>query len=170
VSEPKGRETRENKLNQVQKSGLDVAEGEVEGPWVLAYFGTDVDQGESTVGVDVDGVVGVGAEGGDEVWGCGSVKVLGLGDVVEELAVDEFLRRKPDVAALLVVNGVLVRVTVGREARWGSKEVLEGGDVDRGVKSLVRERSGQRRSRGRDSGDGCGDDWQGDVLDGNVLE
>jgi len=68
------------------------------------------------------------------------------------------------------MNGVLVRVTVGREARWGGKEVLEGGDVDRGVKSLVRERSGQRQSRGRDSGDGCSDDWQGDVLDGNVLE
>jgi len=58
---------------------------------VLAYFGTDVDRGESAVGVDVDGVMGVGAEGGDEVRGCVGVEVLGPGDVVEELAVDELL-------------------------------------------------------------------------------
>ena len=30
-------------------------------------------------------------EGGDEVWGCGGIKVLGLGDVIEELAVDKLL-------------------------------------------------------------------------------
>jgi len=59
---------------------------------VLAYFGTDVDQGKGAIGVDVDGVMGVGAEGGDEVRGCGGVKVLGPGDVIEELAIDEFLR------------------------------------------------------------------------------
>jgi len=58
---------------------------------VLAYFGTDVDRGEGAVGVDVDGMVGVGAEGSDEVGGCVGVEVLGPGDVVEELAVDEFL-------------------------------------------------------------------------------
>jgi len=58
---------------------------------VLAYFGTDVDQGKGAVGVDVDGVVGVSAEGGDEVWGCGGVKVLGPGDVIEELTIDKFL-------------------------------------------------------------------------------
>ena len=92
MSKPKGRKTRKNKLNQVQESGLDVTEGELRGPRVLAYFGTDVDRGEGAVRVDVDGVVGIGAEGGDEVWGCGSVEVLGPGDVIEELAVDEFLR------------------------------------------------------------------------------
>jgi len=58
---------------------------------VLAYFGTDVDRGESAVGVDMDGVMGVGAEGSDEVGGCIGVEVLGPGDVVEELTVDEFL-------------------------------------------------------------------------------
>jgi len=91
VSEPKGREARENKLNRVQKGGLDIAEGEVGGPRVLAYFGTDVDRGKGAVGVDVDGVMGVGAEGGDKVWGCGGVEVLGPGDMVEELAVDKLL-------------------------------------------------------------------------------
>ena len=92
MSKPKGRETRENKLNRVQKGGLDIAEGELGGPRVLAYFGTDVDWGESAVGVDVDGVMGIGAEGSDEVRGCGGVEVLGLGDVSEELAIDKFLR------------------------------------------------------------------------------
>ena len=91
MSEPKGREARENKLNRVQKGGLDVAEGEFGGPWVLAYFGANVDRGKGAVGVDVDGVMGVGAEGSDEVWGCVGVEVLGLGDVIEELAVDELL-------------------------------------------------------------------------------
>ena len=91
MSEPKGREAREDKLNRVQKGGLDIAKGEVGGPQVLAYFGTDVDRGKGAVGVDVDGVMGVGAEGGDKVQGCGGVEVLGPGDVVEELTIDEFL-------------------------------------------------------------------------------
>ena len=58
---------------------------------MLAYFGTDVDRGKGAVGVNVDGVVSVGAEGGDEIGGCVGVEVLGPGDVVEELTVDEFL-------------------------------------------------------------------------------
>jgi len=91
VSEPKGREVQENKLDRVQKGGLDVTEWELGGPRVLAYFGTNVDRGKGAIGVDVDGVVGVGAEGSDEVGGCVGVEVLGLGDVVEELAVDELL-------------------------------------------------------------------------------
>jgi len=91
VSEPKGRETRKDKLNQVQEGGLDVTEGEVGGPWVLAYFGTDVDQGEGAVRVDVDGVMGIGMEGGDEIQGCGGIKVLGPGDIIKKVAVDKFL-------------------------------------------------------------------------------
>ena len=59
---------------------------------MLAYFGTDVDWGEGAVGVNVDGVMGVSAEGGDEIRGCVGVEVLGPGDVVEELTVDKFLR------------------------------------------------------------------------------
>ena len=97
---------------------------------MLAYFGTDVDRGESAVGVDVDGMMGVGAEGGDEVRGCGGIEVSSLWDMVEELATDKFFRGKPDVATGLVVDCVLVRVVVGREARWGSKKILEWADVD----------------------------------------
>jgi len=91
VREPKGKEVRKDKLNRVQEGGLDITKGEVGGPWVLAYFGTDVDWGKGAVRVDVDGVVGVSVEWGDEVWGCSGVKVLGPGDMVEELAIDEFL-------------------------------------------------------------------------------
>ena len=91
MREPKGREARKDKLNQVQEGGLNVTEREVGGPWVLAYFGTDMDWGEGAVGVNVDGVVGIGAERGDKVWGCSGVEVLGPGKVVEELTIDKFL-------------------------------------------------------------------------------
>ena len=109
---------------------------------MFAYFGTDVDRGEGAIGVDMDGVVGVGAEGGDEVWGCVGVKVLGPGDVIDELAIDEFLRQEPNVTTLLVVDRVLMRVSVGREARRGGEEIFEGADVDCRVKYRDRERSG----------------------------
>jgi len=58
---------------------------------VLAYFGTNVDWGKGAVRVDVDGVVGVSAEWGDKEWGCGNVKVLDLGNMVEKLTIDKFL-------------------------------------------------------------------------------
>jgi len=142
VSEPKGREARENKLNRVQKGGLDVAEWELGGPRVLAYFGANVDRGEGAVGVDVDGVVGVGTERGDKVGGCVGIKVLGPGDVIEELAVNELLGREPNVTTLLVVYRVLMRVSVGSEARQGGEEVLEGTNVDGRVEYGGWERSG----------------------------
>jgi len=170
VSEPKGRETRKDKLNRVQEGGLDVTEGEFRGPQVLAYFGTDVDQGEGAVGVDVDGVMGVGAEGGDKVGGCVSVKVLGPGDVIEESTIDEFLRREPNVTTLFIMDRVLVRVSVGREARWGGEEIFKGADVDSGVKYGGRERSGGRRGRGSERGGGGCNDGRGNVFEGNVLE
>jgi len=109
---------------------------------VLAYFGTDMDRGKGAIGVDVDGVMGVGAEGGNEVWRCGGVEVLGPGDVIEELAIDELLGQEPNVTTLLVVYRVLMRVSVGREARQGGEEVLKGADVDSGIKYWGRERSG----------------------------
>jgi len=142
VSEPKGREARKDKLNRVQESGLNVTKGEFGGPQVLAYFGTDVDRGKGAVRMDVDGVVGVGAKGGDEVRGCVGVECLGPGDVIEELAVNKLLGREPHVTTLLVVDRVLVRVAIGSEARRGGKEVLEWANVDGGVKHRGRERSG----------------------------
>jgi len=38
------------------------------------------------------------------------------------------------VATLLVVNHVLMRVVVGREAWCGGEEVVEGADINSGVK------------------------------------
>jgi len=46
------------------------------------------------------------------------------------------------VTTLLVVDCVLMRVSVGREARRGSEEVFEGADIDSGIKYWGRERSG----------------------------
>jgi len=46
------------------------------------------------------------------------------------------------VTILLVVNGVLMRVTVGREARRGGEEVVEGSDIDGGVKCWVMSSNG----------------------------
>jgi len=37
------------------------------------------------------------------------------------------------VTVLLVVDRVLMRVSVGREARRGGKEVVEGADVNGGI-------------------------------------
>jgi len=49
MREPKGREARKDKLNQVQEGGLNIAKREVGGPWVFAYFGTDMDWGKHAI-------------------------------------------------------------------------------------------------------------------------
>jgi len=68
------------------------------------------------------------------------------------------------------VDRVLMRVSIGREARRGGEEVFEGADFDCRVKYLVRERSGRRRGGGSDGSDGCGGNGRGNVLKGDVLE
>jgi len=45
------------------------------------------------------------------------------------------------VTSLLVMDRVLIRVSIGREARRGGEEVFEGADVDCWVKYQDRERS-----------------------------
>ena len=71
---------------------------------------------------------------------------------------------------LLVVYCVLMRVSVGREARRGSEEVLEGTDFDGRVKYLDRGKNGRRRGGGGDGNDGGGSDGWGNVLKGDVLD
>ena len=89
---------------------------------MLAYFGTDVDWGEGAVGVEVDGVEGVGMEQSDKKRGLNLLKVNPPCDGTEEVGVNEFFVGVPDVAALLVDDGVLMWVVVvGSEARWGGK-------------------------------------------------
>jgi len=73
------------------------------------------------------------------------------------------------VSVLLIVDGVLVRVTVGREARRGGEEVVEGGDVGCRIKYGGSSKSGRWRGRGSDSSDRGFNDGRGNVLDGNVF-
>ena len=97
---------------------------------MLAYFGTDVDRGKGAIRVDEDGVEGVSAERGDKKWGLSLLKIDLPGDVVEEVGVDELFMGVPDVAVLLVDDGVLVRMVVIRnKAGRGGKEVGEGEEV-----------------------------------------
>jgi len=46
------------------------------------------------------------------------------------------------VTTLLIVDRVLMRVVVGREAWWGSKEVFKRSDIDGGIKYGERSSSG----------------------------
>ena len=167
MGKPRRGETRENKLNRVQKGGLDIAKGEVEGPRVLAYFGTDVDWGKGAVGVDEDGVEGVGAEWGDKKGGLYLLKIDSPSNVAEEVGVDKFFAGVPDVAALLVDDRVLVRMVVVRsKARRGGEEVGEGEEV--GGK-WGEEGSGRRWGGGSDGGDWGFDDGRGDVLNQDIF-
>jgi len=74
------------------------------------------------------------------------------------------------VTTLLVVDRVLMRVAVGREARRGGEEVLEGADFDCRVKYRDRGKNGQQRGGGGDGNDGGGSDGRGNVLEGDILE
>ena len=47
---------------------------------MFAYFGTDVDRGKGSVGVDMDGVEGVGTEWSDEEGGLQLLKVDSSGN------------------------------------------------------------------------------------------
>jgi len=73
------------------------------------------------------------------------------------------------VTTLLVVDRVLVRVAIGREARRGGEEILEGADVDCRVKYRDRERSGRWWGGGGDSNNGGSSDGRGDVLEGDIF-
>ena len=134
---------------------------------MLAYFGTDVDWGKGAIGVDVDGVEGIGVEQGDEEWCLSLLKINLPGNSVEEVGVDELFPGVPDVSALFVDNRVLVRVVVvGSEARQGSKEGGKGKEV--GCK-WSKEGGWRRQGRGGDSGDRSFDDGQQDVFNWDIL-
>ena len=97
---------------------------------MLAYFGTDVDRGKGAVGVDEDGVEGVGAERGDKEWRLNLLKIDLPCNVVEEVCVNKFFAGVPDVAVLFVDDRVLMGVVVVRnKAGRGSEEVGEGEEV-----------------------------------------
>ena len=135
---------------------------------MFAYFGTDVDRGKGTVGVDVDGVEGVGAERGDEERGLNFLKIDLPGNVVEEVGVDKFFAGIPDVMVLLVDDGVLVRVVVVcSKARRGCKEMGKGKEVSG---EWGKEGGRRRRGGGGDGGDWGFDNGRGDILNRDVFE
>ena len=134
---------------------------------MLAYFGTDVDWGKGTVGVDVDGVEGVGTERSDKKGGLNLLKIDLPCDGAKEIGVDKFFVGVPDVTVLLVDDGVLVRVVViCSKARRGSEEVGEGEEVG-GERS--EEGGGRRWGRRGNGGDRGFDDGWGDVLNRDVF-
>ena len=135
---------------------------------MFAYFGTDVDRGKGTVRVDVDGVEGVGTERSDKKRGLSLLEIDLPSDVVEEVGVDELFAGVPDVAVLLVDDGVLVRVVVAcSKARQGGEEMGEGKEV--GGK-WGEEGSGRQRGGGGDGGDGGFDVGRGDVFNWDIFK
>ena len=135
---------------------------------MLAYFGTDVDWGKGTVGVDVDGVEGVGAERSDKKGGLNLLKINPPCNGAKDVGINEFFAGVPNMAVLLVNDGVLVRVVVvGNKARWDGKEVGEGKEVG-GKRG---EEGGWRWwSRGGNSGNGGFNDGQGNVLNRDIFK
>jgi hypothetical protein len=92
---------------------------------VPAEFGTQVDVGKGSIGSKLDGMVLVGTEGGNKV---GGVVIEGVpqGDVLEEITLEVFFLRSPDLLTAFVDDSILVWVAVdGGGAGWGSKEVVE---------------------------------------------
>ena len=135
---------------------------------MLAYFGTDVDRGKGAVGVDVDGVEGIGMEWGDEKRCLSLLKIDPPGNVVEEVGVNEFFAGVPNVMVLLVDDGVLVRVVVVcSKARWGGEEVGEGEEVG---SKRSEEGGGRQQGGGGDGGDGSFDDRRGNVLNRDIFK
>ena len=135
---------------------------------MLAYFGTDVDRGKGAVGVDKDGVEGVGMERSDKKQRLNLLEVDSPCNGPEEVGVNKFFSGVPDVAVLLIDDGVLVRVVVVHsKARWGSEEIGEGKEVggERGE-----EGGGRRWGGGGNGGDGGFDDGRGNVLDWDIFE
>ena len=94
---------------------------------VAPDFGTEVNGGEDSGGVDPNIVENVGAEGGDKGERMG-VKVRDAGDVAEEVLFDKLLLWNPKFLAMIVNDGVLVRVAVDGEGASGGGEEI-GKDV-----------------------------------------
>jgi len=92
---------------------------------VVPYFGTKVNGWEGAFGLDLDIMINVGAEWGDE----GDGVVVEIDDVREEtekVTFNKFFLRNPKLLTAVVDNLVLVRVTVdGIGAGRSVEEVRE---------------------------------------------
>ena len=117
--------------------------------------------------MDVDRVEGISTERSDKKQCLSFLKVNSSDDGVKEVSIDELFPGIPDVAALFINDGILVRmVVVGSEARRGSKEVGEGNKVGgKGGEEADRSRWG----RGSDDSNGCFNDGRRGVLNWDIL-
>jgi len=123
VSEPIGRELLENKLDQVDKGGLKVPEGEGSGMGMSANLGTKVNRRKRAVRLDPNIVEDVSLKQGDEGDGM-VIKVDDTGDKAKEILFYKFFRWYPELLSMVVNDLVLVRVTVdGISAGRSSEEV-----------------------------------------------
>jgi hypothetical protein len=117
----------------------------------------------------LDVVIAVGTEGRDEE---GGVIVEGVvpGDGEQEIFLDIFVLRAPDLLTAFVDDGVLMGVVGdGGGTRRGGEEVREEFGFRGDEKGKVWEnRSG--RGGGGDDGDGGFNDGQREILDGDVGE
>jgi hypothetical protein len=92
---------------------------------VAPKLGAEVNVGEGPISGKLDGMVLVGAKGSDKVGGV-VVKGIPQGDELEEVTLELFFLRGPDLLTAFVDDGVLVGVAVvGNGARRGSEEVWE---------------------------------------------
>ena len=135
---------------------------------MLAYFGTNVDWGKGTVGVDVDGVESVSVEWSNKEGGRPFLQIDLSCDSPKEVGVYELFLGVPDMAVLLVYDRVLVGVVVvGGEARWGGEEVGKGKEIG----SEQSEEGGWRwRGGGGNGGDRGFDDGWGNILNRDIFE
>ena len=94
---------------------------------VVPDFGAEVNGWEDGRGVYPDIMEGISAERGDEGKRV-VVKIRDVGDVAEEVALDELFLWNPKFLATIVDDSILVWVAVGSEgAGRGGEEV--GGEV-----------------------------------------
>ena len=124
--DPMTRELCKEEFNRVNERRLYVSKWEVEGMGVMTDFGAEMDVGKGAVGSDLDSVEYVGAE-----WSDPEVRVVvevGVaGDVVEEVFVEVFFLRNPELFSTFVDDRVLVWVVVsGGGAGRGDEEVGKG--------------------------------------------
>jgi hypothetical protein len=134
---------------------------------VAPKLGAEVNIGEGPVGGKLDGVVLVGMEGGDEVAGV-VVKSIPQGDELEEVTLEVFFLRGPDLLTAFVDDGVLVGMAVvSSGARQGGEEVREElGFVKAGERKDGENGSG--RTWGGDMSNGGGGDGQREVLNWDI--
>jgi len=88
---------------------------------VTPYFGAKVDRWEWAIGPDPDIMINVGAKWGNKGDGV-SLKIGDVGEKAEEVVLNKFFQRYPELFSTVVDNLVLVRMLVDGEGTGGGME------------------------------------------------